>query len=177
MAALNQTIEDIRRYIFDLRAAEQTRELETVLANLVQDLRLDTMLEVDLEVKGQRCCWLPPEQVSHVTQIAREAFSNIVQHAGASHVSVMLSYEGQATQLIISDDGRGMAPDLLAGDHQPGTAHNGHGIDNMQARAHALGGTLDLEIEQGQGFKLVLTLPCDGDKGAEPIAEETVAWA
>jgi signal transduction histidine kinase len=171
MGTLNQTIEDIRRYIFDLRTAEQTRELEKVLASLVQDLRLDTMLVVDLEVRGQRCCWLPPQQVSHIMQIAREALSNIVQHAGASHVSVTLSYEGSATQLTVSDDGGGTAPAFL-----DGATHNGHGIANMQARARALGGTLDLESEPGQGFKLVLTLPCDGDKGAEPIAEETVAW-
>jgi signal transduction histidine kinase len=177
MAALNRTIEDIRRYIFDLRTAEQTRELEKVLANLVQDLRLDTMLEVDLEVQGQRCCWLPPEQVSHITQIAREALSNIAQHAEASHVNVLLSYEGTNTQLTISDNGRGMAPNLSTRDHLTGVAHDGHGIDNMHARAQALSGTLALQNEPGQGLKLVLTVPCEGDKGTEPISEDIVAWA
>jgi signal transduction histidine kinase len=177
MGDLNHTIEDIRRYIFDLRTAEQTRELETVLANLVQDLRLDTMLEVDLEVQGHRCCWLPSEQVSHVTQIAREAFSNIVQHADASHVSVLLSYDGDATQLTVSDNGRGIAPDHLADDNPIGAARNGHGIDNMHARAHTLGGTLDLENQPGEGFRLVLTIPCDGDKGAELVAEDAEVWA
>jgi signal transduction histidine kinase len=167
MDALNQAIQDIRSYIFDLRIAEQTRELETMLENLVRDLRLDTMLEVDLEVKGQRCCWLGSQQVSHVTQIAREALSNVVQHADATHVTVTLSYEGNATHLIVSDDGRGLDPDSpLSDDHQ------GQGIPNMQERARMLGGDLMLENDSGHGLRLILTIPCDSKEVLEPLPEE-----
>jgi two-component system nitrate/nitrite sensor histidine kinase NarX len=128
MNSLNRTIEDIRRYIFDLREAVQSRELEKVLAGLVQDLRLDTLLEVDLDVIGERCCWLDREQVGHVTQIAREALSNVVQHADASRVSVGLCYQGDSTRLTVTDDGQGM--DLSSATDGDG----GQGIANMQAR-------------------------------------------
>ncbi len=160
MNALNQTIEDIRHYIFDLRTAEQTRELEMVLENLVRDLRLDTMLEVDLEVVGQRCCFLDSARVGHVTQIAREALSNVVQHAAASHVTVNLTYAGEFTRLMISDNGQGMdLAALAAGNGQ------GQGMANMRARAEMLGGTLDLESQIGHGCCLTLSIPC-GDKSA-----------
>jgi signal transduction histidine kinase len=161
MSALNRTIEDIRRYIFDLRTAEQTRELERVLEDLVHDLQLDTLLEINLEVTGQRCCWLESERIGHITQIAREALSNVVQHAGATHVDVSLSYQGQATCLSVTDNGRGVSVESLTNN-----GHNGQGIANMQARAGLLGGTLDLVSEPGQGFRLTLTVPC-GNHGAE----------
>ncbi len=172
MNALNQTIQDLRRYIFDLRAAEQSRELETILEDLVQDLRLDTLLEVDLEVVGQRCCWMNPQQIAQVTQITREALSNVVQHAEASRITVNLSYQGERTSLTVVDNGRGVDLDaLLNGNRQ------GQGIANMQARARMLGGALDLESSPGHGLKLALTIPCDGDKSLEPEEQRREAWA
>jgi signal transduction histidine kinase len=176
MDALNQTIQDIRRYIFDLRVAEQTRELETVLENLVRDLRLDTMLEVDLEVTGQRCCWLDSQKVAHLTQIVREALSNVVQHAEANHVTVSLGYRGESTVLTVSDDGKGLAPKSL-GDG----GFQGQGLTNMRERAALLGGELVVEGTPGSGLRLALTIPCDGRKGMEvepeTDAEEQGAWA
>jgi signal transduction histidine kinase len=172
MVALNKAIQDIRRYIFDLQAVEQTRELETVLANLVGDLRLDTLLEVDLEVMGQRCCWLSTPEVSHITQIAREALSNVVQHARATHATVTLSYLGECTRLVISDNGVGMP--LQAG---ADSAYQGQGMANMQDRARMLGGELLLESNDGQGLRLVLTIPCSGKTVGEVDAEGEKAWA
>jgi signal transduction histidine kinase len=172
MASLNRTIEDIRRYIFDLREAEDTRELETVLAGLVQDLRLDTLLEVDLEVKGERCCWLNQDQVGHVTQVAREALSNVVQHADASHVRVELCYQGDHTLLTVTDDGHGM--DLSTSAEGDGS---GHGIANMRARAHMLGGDLDVVSDPGSGSTLSLMIPCSecGSLESEPVKRQQ--WA
>ena len=165
MEALNRTIQDIRRYIFDLRVAEQSRELEIVLEDLVQDLRLDTLLDVHLEVTGQRCCWLDSDQVAHVTQITREALSNVVQHADATQVTVGLSYLDSVTRLTVVDNGNGMALDALSSD-----GYQGQGIANMQQRARLLGGDLALESDEDQGSRLVLTIPCDDRK--EPATEK-----
>ncbi|MGD8623105.1 MAG: sensor histidine kinase [Anaerolineae bacterium] len=167
MGTLNQAIDDIRRYIFDLRDAEQTRELEKVLEGLVYELRLDTMLEVDLEVTGQRCCLLDAQQVAHFTQIAREALSNVVQHANASHVTVSLSYLGYATRLVVVDNGRGATLDALGGEEHE---YLSQGLANMQARARLMDGLLDVDSRQGEGFRLVLTIPChDGEKDLSPL--------
>ena len=172
MDALNQTIEEIRRYIFDLRAAEQTRELEMVLENLVADLRLDTLLEVDLEVAGQRCCWMASEEVAQITQIVREALSNVVQHAEATRVMVSLHYLGDQTLLIVKDNGRGLALESLVEN-----SGHGQGIANMQARAHILGGELTLQDKPGDGLELVLMIPC-GDKRISAMTPERVeTWA
>jgi signal transduction histidine kinase len=172
MDALNRAIEDIRRYIFDLRAAEQTRELERVLEDLVRDLRAGTMMEVDLEVVGQRCCWLEPQAVDHVTQIAREALSNVVQHAEATHVTVSLCYRGENTHLVITDDGRG----LDSGPVGNGVLE-GQGMANMRARARMLGGELVLQDGQELGLRLELVIPCDGlnREGEELVTQEP--WA
>jgi signal transduction histidine kinase len=165
MDALDGTIHDIRRYIFDLQVAEENRELETVLESLVRELRVETLLDVRLEVMGKRCCWLDPEQVSNITQIAREALSNVVQHAGATRVTVTLSYLGYATQLAVVDNGTGMVP------NSTNSNHVGQGIANMRNRALRLGGDLSLDSEPGQGLRLELTVPCE--KSEDPDLVET----
>jgi signal transduction histidine kinase len=168
MQALNHTIEDIRRYIFDLRAAEQSRGLENVLEDLVREVRLDTLLEADLEVVGQRCCALD-SQSSHIAQIAREALSNVIQHAQATRVTVNLSYLGTEARLMVADNGRGVdLATLGSGDNA------GQGLANMLARARLLGGTLNFESEPGYGFRLVLTVPC-GEEACAPGTQPGLA--
>jgi signal transduction histidine kinase len=172
MDALNRAIEDIRRYIFDLGAAEHTRELERVLEALVQDLRLDTLLEVELEVSGKRCCWLESQAVDHIRQVAREALSNVVQHADATHVTVRLAYGGDMTRLTITDDGKGLEPGATSNG-----AFEGRGIENMRARARMLGGELLLHDDQERGLGLELAIPCDGTNRDEADLEAQGPWA
>jgi len=168
MSILNRAIEDIRRYIFDLRAAEKTRPLETILEDLVDDLRLDTFLEVDLEVVGQRCCLLGPQTVAHITQVAREALSNVVQHTEATHVTVTLAYIGHATQLMIKDNGRGVDLDELLYN-----GRMGQGLTNIQTRARLMDAALDLSSQPGKGFQLTLTIPCDDSRHVQQIDDRT----
>lgn len=155
MDGLNQTIYDIRNYIFDLQAQEETRELEAVLENLVHDLRLDTLLEVELEVVGTPCCLPSTQLAAHLSQIAREALSNVVQHAQANRVVVSLHYEGHQIRLAVADDGTGMRVPTAAGNGQMG-----QGLSNMQARARLMRGELTLENAPGQGTRVVVTVPC-----------------
>ena len=172
MEALNNTIQDIRRYIFDLQIAEQNRALETILEHLVRDFRVETLLDVRLEVKGKRCCWLDSDQVSHVTQIAREALSNVVQHSGATQVTVTLGYLGSATQLVVADNGRGLNRNPTNNNHQ------GQGIANMHSRALMLGGDLVLDGEPGQGVQIRLTIPCEQCREREEAGVEVQElWA
>ncbi|MCP4539539.1 MAG: hypothetical protein GY832_20585 [Chloroflexi bacterium] len=156
---LNQTAQDVRNYIFDLRVAEQTHELETVLEDLVRDLRLDTLLEVNLHVVGQRSRRIGPQQVAHLTQIAREALSNVVQHAQARYVSVNLNYADDGVRLKIADDGQGIALETLQDDHI-----SGYGIANIQERIRQMEGEFSLESSHGHGFQLFVTIPYTDDQ-------------
>ncbi|WP_029891368.1 sensor histidine kinase [Polycyclovorans algicola] len=102
--------------------------------------------------------WLRAPQALHVLRIAQEAFSNVIQHSGASRVSVSTdtgtSPEGLAGVCVrIADDGRGLPPlDTLAPD-------GGRGLSNMKWRAKALGGQLRIEPNTPHGTTVALWLP------------------
>jgi len=63
MGTLNQTIDEIRGYILDLRTPPLC-ELQAGLRSLVRDLRLDTMLEVDYQITEQCPRQLTPQQIA-----------------------------------------------------------------------------------------------------------------
>jgi signal transduction histidine kinase len=154
MERLNHCIQDIRNYIFDLRGAQRPRELGQVLEDMIYNLRLDTLLEVELQVNGKRAPRLRGEQIAHLTQITREALSNVVRHAKARHVTVTLDHEVDLVCLTVADDGVGMW--RLPGD----MAHKEkHGLLSMKERTALLGGEFSLESAPGQGTRVKISVP------------------
>ncbi len=153
MGTLNQTIDEIRGYIFDLQPPPLC-ELHTSLRNLVRDLRLDTRLEVEFQVTERCTGQLTPQQAANLTQIAREALRNVVQHADARRVVIGLQCNDERVCLTVADDGKGLDPAVPAGAGQ-----RGWGIANMRARAGQIGGQLTLDSAPGQGVRLTVTAP------------------
>src|SRR5690606_18384347 len=94
-----------------------------------------------------------------IIQIAREALSNVVQHSGATRVTLRLAYAGDVTNLSVTDNGRGLDSSLPAESRR-----NGHGIANLQARAAVLGGSLRIVSELGAGVCLALSVPCSSSR-------------
>jgi len=155
MASLDRVIGDIRDYIFDLRNAESSRELEGELQSLVRDVQVDTLLEAEFRVEGRRCCTLPAEVTTHLTQIAREALSNAIQHAQAEHVVLGLCYKGDHVQLVVSDDGVGLKRCPPSMD-----VRSGQGMANMRERARLMGGRCAFVCPPEGGLTVTATVPC-----------------
>ena len=79
--------------------------------------------------------------------VAREAITNVVRHAGASHCRVALDSDAGNFRLVVEDDGDGI-----------GQAPPGQGLRGMTERLRALGGSLEIGQRPGGGTRLVATL-------------------
>ena len=88
-----------------------------------------------------------PEFRRHVYLIYKEILHNIVKHAQATHVTVTMQRDGRQFVLRVADDGVGFDPEQ---------ASRGHGLKNMQTRAHQIGGTLTLTGRPGEGTSVRL---------------------
>jgi signal transduction histidine kinase len=148
--SLNQTIRDIRRYIFDLRGEMPEDDLETGLSKMLKEFRVNTLLETGFVVEGEDNRRLGAENRQHIFQIAREALTNVARHAQARRVEVCLRYGVNALQLRISDDGIGLSA-------LP--SNGGHGLRNIRERARLLDGMLDIGTAPNKGVTLILTVP------------------
>jgi signal transduction histidine kinase len=162
MTALNKTIQGIRGYIYDLRNAAGDEDLARGLVQVVNEFRSRTGLETTWSAEGTPAATftLSAEQRQHVYQIVREALSNIARHAGATHVSVELRYDGcdkrrdsrGALCLQIRDDGKGI------GSTEGKVGQAGQGLRNMRERAQLLGAALDIQGTVGKGTVVTLEI-------------------
>jgi signal transduction histidine kinase/streptogramin lyase len=97
-----------------------------------------------------------------ILMIAKEAVSNIVEHAGASVVEIDLSIHEGRVWLSIADDGRGLPKAMNSHRHGPG----GNGLGNMQSRAADLGGSCRIETASPRGTRVVVEVPLSSEAHA-----------
>jgi PAS domain S-box-containing protein len=96
-------------------------------------------------------------------RIAQEALTNIVRHAQASEVLLQLVKDGNVLLLSVKDNGVGFDLKRLRR-RAPRAATLG--LISMQERAHAAGGTIEIDSAISQGTEVRLTLPlgpCSAD--------------
>lgn len=150
---LNRVIREIRNYIFDLRPMHLQRgDLASALGELLREMRVNTLIEIDLYVESSpELESLNEDQRWQLLQIAREALTNIQKHAQANHVSIELVRQNSSLVMRIVDDGRG----LDAGAFSSG----GQGLQNMAERAHAIGGHLTVEPTPSGGTTVIAEVP------------------
>jgi signal transduction histidine kinase len=148
---LNQVIGDVRSYIFQLRpAALSGTDLGGAVGSLLQELKVNALLQVELDERPGACAGLSEEQTRALFQIAREALANARKHARARRVSARLEQEHGVFRMTITDDGDGF---------DPGRGGRGQGLRNMRERTAALGGELAVASGNGRGTCVTLSLP------------------
>ncbi|HVW96694.1 MAG TPA: ATP-binding protein [Mucilaginibacter sp.] len=106
-------------------------------------------LKCSIRAEGDEHC-LPAESQLLVYRIAQEAMNNILQHAQAKKISIMLAYGQKQFKMLIRDDGIGF--------NETDALNKGMmGMKNMYQRAGLLNGTLKVESAQGKGSCITLT--------------------
>ena len=125
------------------------QELPALLAAQVKLIRQAGTHQVDLRLEGSEQP-LPPEKKLLLFRIVQEALSNILRHAAARSITILLRYTDSSLQLQVSDDGRGF-------ENTTGVA--GTGFHNMRNRALLIGARLRLETQTGKGTCIFIDLP------------------
>ncbi len=110
-------------------------------------------LAVDVEVVGP-VGRLPPEVETALFRVVQEALTNVLKHAGARDVSVLLERTDGWLRLVVEDDGVGFDVD-----RPPPDARRRLGLSGMRERLALVGGTLTLESSSGGGTALFVKVP------------------
>jgi signal transduction histidine kinase len=155
IAALNDVIRDIRNYILDLRPQRfQNKNLSAGLVDLVRAFKANTLITVDVQTADRADADLTTDQSTGLFHITQEALANVAKHARALSVTMNLRRDGSLVILAIQDDGRGFDVSTVK-------AYTGHGLQNMQERARALGAQLRIDSAPGQGTLVEVKLPVE----------------
>ncbi|HET6656966.1 MAG TPA: GAF domain-containing protein [Gaiellaceae bacterium] len=145
------TLQDVRRLAVELRpAALDDFGLEAALERLTAGFAEQTGLKVELESRLQDDR-LPEEVETVLYRIVQEALTNIVKHAEAGRVSIVITQKAGAVGAVIEDDGRGFDPDQ--------SIDGGIGLIGMRERVALLDGSMTIEAAPGKGTTLVIEVP------------------
>jgi two-component system, NarL family, nitrate/nitrite sensor histidine kinase NarX len=93
--------------------------------------------------------FVPSHQAIHLLQIAREALSNVLKHAGATAVTVTVSQHGDQVKLSVQDDGCGVPENAERTNH--------YGLIIMRDRAQSLRGDCQVRRRETGGTEVVVT--------------------
>jgi signal transduction histidine kinase len=95
---------------------------------------------------------LEPEHSTTVFRIFQEAMTNILRHARATKVNINIRGEAGEFVLTISDNGRGITEEEIAGVQSLG-------LVGIRERAHLIGGKITITGIEGQGTTINLRIP------------------
>lgn len=145
------TLGDVRRIALDLRPSILDElGLEAALRRYARDVR--ERYDLDVSVVANLPHRLDKQEETVFYRVVQEAITNVVRHAAAKSVSVVVTSGPRHVQLVVEDDGKGFDPDKL-------TPAEKIGILGMSERMELLGGSLSVESQPGAGCTVYARLP------------------
>lgn len=166
-----QLVEDIDRSLhvltWELRraAALERYGLAMALENLVSGWSERFGIAAEFQGPKAETLRLSVDVATNLYGLVQEALHNIVKHAGARHVAVLLQARDHEVRVIVEDDGRG-----FDAAHVSGVSENhGLGLVSMRERARLCGGTLDIDAAPGSGTTIFVRIPVTADRATPDV--------
>ena len=146
-----QALQDVRRLAVELRPSALddfglAPAVERLAATFEERTGIHTALESNLP--GGR---MLPEIETVLYRVIQEALTNVVKHAGAERVSIVIAQRGNGISVVVEDDGRGF--------HAGEVREDALGVVGMRERVALVGGTLEVESSPGAGTTVAAYVP------------------
>jgi signal transduction histidine kinase len=97
---------------------------------------------------------LGPEAAKNLFRVFQEILTNILKHAGAEQVKVILYKEDSMLKLIVEDNGRGISLEEIA-------SEEAFGIIGIRERCSYLNGSVEIIGSEGKGTQVTITIPLE----------------
>lgn len=169
LGLVEQVLQQVREMSLDLRPS------------LLDDLGLAAALRWYLDRQARRAGWearvdadrfdprLPPDVEIACFRIVQEAVTNVLRHAEARHVMIVVRQVGSELQLVVRDDGKGMD---VARARTRALRGGSMGLLGMEERASLLGGRFEIESIIARGTEVRAYFPLrDRDDVSGPTEE------
>ena len=144
--------------------------LEGALMSFIQEWSAQYSIEVEFHSNVDPSLAqnnpLPPNVELNLYRILQESLNNIMKHAHAQRVDVLVHRRTGEISLVIEDDGVGFEQG-----NGSRAASGGLGLTGMRERAALLGGALEIESRKGRGTTILVRMPIDDQFVPEHSAE------
>jgi PAS domain S-box-containing protein len=157
----NRIAEEMHTLIRELRpTALDDLGLHTALANYLEEWSQRSNVAIDFHSNGLLDQRLGSQLESTIYRIVQEAVNNVVKHANAQNVSIILEKRGNRVLLIVEDDGVGFDAEALL---KMPTKNRRFGLLGMQERVALVGGSVSIESTPGVGTTVLVHIDISRD--------------
>jgi signal transduction histidine kinase len=166
-------VDEVHHLAWELRpAALDDLGLHTALQNYAEKWSERGGVAVDFHASGLERERLPPEVETTVYRVVQEALTNVLRHAGARRVSVIVERRRDHVLVIVEDDGDGFEVEEVS--LVPGSGR-GLGLLGMRERVALVGGALSLDSSPGAGTTARARIPVPAAAEKEVFPREYFA--
>lgn len=127
--------------------------LEAALRQYLRSTESKWGLTVRFKARGLKNERLPAAVETTLYRVVQEAVTNVVRHAAATRIDVLVERRDGRVVAMVEDDGKGFVPATAGGEERLG-------LIGMRERAEALGGTLTIESAPGEGTTIAVEVAC-----------------
>ena len=148
----------------DMRDLSRSLSLELIrsyglpyaIENLVDQLKKSSTFTIIFRTAGNYGC-MDEQREIFLFRILQECFSNIMRHAFASEINVLLDCSAiECVKLLVQDNGRGFSSDTAITSE---TGYGSGGISHMLNRSKLIDGKISIESYPGKGTRVNITIP------------------
>jgi two-component system sensor histidine kinase DegS len=155
-SVVNATLQDTRRFIFDLRPMIlDDLGLEPTLRRYVQQFTEKHKIDVGVNINGLNGR-LPGALEVAIFRMVQEALTNVAQHAHAKRAQVNIDANGDMVAVTVEDEGAGFNTE-----DSKLTDPKYKGLVTMLRRAEMLNGRVVIESTPGRGTRIIANLPIE----------------
>ncbi|MEP7256983.1 MAG: PAS domain S-box protein [Flavitalea sp.] len=146
---IEKVIQEIRELTHGYVVPEKNIDLNILVQDLLDVLYDNFRIKVSF-VYNMGNTVIDDELKLNIYRIIQEQMTNIIKHADAKNVSVVLESANTAIKIVISDDGKGF---------DPNKKRKGIGISNMLNRIESFNGEMRMESAPGKGSTFRTRIP------------------
>jgi signal transduction histidine kinase len=149
LVIVDQVIQQVRDLAHSLRPpALEVGGLNLSLKDLCRDIAY--RIHMDIDYKGEELGFLPDETSITLYRFVQESLTNVIKHANATVVKVILKRRGKQISLTVRDNGKGMVDTK---------SREGIGLAGIEERLKLLNGELIIKSRPGRGTQMTACVP------------------
>jgi len=153
--ASTEAIDEVKEIIYDLRPIQLDRlGLTGAIEDIAEKIAEINNLKLSKTVADIDGIFLKQSENS-IYRIVQESLNNVVKHAKATAVELIITKSPTEIKIVIKDDGEGFEPHLVKENRHK----IGFGLLGMSERAKLLGGQTVIDSVKGAGTKVFIRLP------------------
>jgi signal transduction histidine kinase len=148
---------EIHQIALDLRPTSlDDLGLQAALANYTEHWAARAGIELDFQTVGPETVRLPEAVETVLYRVVQETLTNVVRHAGARRVSLVLQFSPNEVVVVVEDDGIGFDTEAVT---TPSRAGDRLGLLGMRERLALVSGALTVESAIGRGTTIIARIP------------------